>query len=99
MVSAPRLQELRRCPRNRVSWPVTVQAGNRSIQGETLDVGPRGAKLRLDERLQEGDLATLRFTPPQGRAVDVHAIVWRSDVDRPAFFFIGAVPAFLQPLH
>ena len=64
-----------------------------------LDLCSGGAKLRLDERLQEGDLATLRFTPPQGRAVDVHAIVWRSDADGPAFFFIGAVPAFPQPLH
>jgi len=99
MVSASRLQELRRCPRNRVSWPVTVQAGNRLLQAEMLDLCSGGAKLRLDERLQEGDLATLRFTPPQGRAVDVHAIVWRSDADGPAFFFIGAVPAFPQPLH
>ena len=94
MVSEPRHQEMRRLPRNRVSWPVTVQSGNRSIQGETLDLGPRGAKLRLDERLQEGDLATLRIRPPQGRAMDVHAIVWRSDDDGPAFFFIDAAPSF-----
>jgi hypothetical protein len=99
MVSPSRQQELRRGLRNRVSWPVIVQAGNRSLQAETLDVGSGGVKLRLDERLQEGDVATLRFTPPEGGAVDVHAIVWRSDADGPAFFFIGAVPAFPQPLH
>jgi hypothetical protein len=97
MVSTPRPQEMRRLPRNRVSWPVTVQAGNRSIQGETLDVGPRGAKLRLDERLQEGDLATLQIRPPQGGAMDVCAIVWRTDDDGPAFFFIDVVPSFPQP--
>jgi PilZ domain len=75
---------------------VTVQAGNRLLQGETLDLSPGGAKLRLDEQLQEGDLATLRIRPPQGGAMDVSAIVWRSDDDGPAFFFIDAVPAFSQ---
>jgi hypothetical protein len=88
---------MRRLPRNRVSWPVIVQAGNRSLQGETLDVGPRGAKLRMAERLQEGELAALRISPPQGKAMDVRAIVWRSDDDGPAFFFIDAVPSFSQP--
>jgi hypothetical protein len=97
MLSALRQPELRRCPRNRVSWPVIVQAGSRSLQAETLDLGPHGAKLRLDERLQEGDVAMLRFTPPQGGAMDVRAIVWRSDADGPAFFFIDEVPAFPQP--
>jgi hypothetical protein len=96
MVITPRQRELRHCPRNRVSWPVIVQAGSRSLQAETLDLGPHGAKLRLDERLQEGDVAMLRFTPPQGGAMDVRAIVWRSDADGPAFFFIDEVPAFPQ---
>jgi hypothetical protein len=95
MVSAPRPEQRHR-PRARVSWPVTVQAGNRSLQGETLDLSPGGAKLRLDERLQEGDPATIRIRPPQGGAMDVNAIVWRSDDDGPAFFFIDAVPAFSQ---
>jgi PilZ domain len=95
MVSVLRPEQRHR-PRTRVSWPVTVQAGNRSLQGETLDLSPGGAKLRLGERLQEGDLATLRIRPPQGGAMDVNAIVWRSDDDGPAFFFIDAVPAFSQ---
>ena len=99
MVSEPRQQEMRRLPRNRVSWPVTVQAGNRSIQCETLDVGPRGAKLKLDERLREGDLATLQIRPPQGSPMNVCAIVWRSDDDGPAFFFIDTVPSFPQPAN
>jgi hypothetical protein len=97
MVSVPRSLEQRHRPRNRVSWPVTVQQGNRSLQGETLDVGPRGAKLRLDERLQEGELATLQIRPPQGGAMNVCAIVWRTDDDGPAFFFIDTVPSFPQP--
>ena len=99
MISAPRQQEMRRYPRSRVSWPVIVQAGNRSLKAETVDVGPHGAKLRLDEELPVGDLAALRFRPPHGRAMDVDAIVWRTDADGPAFFFMDAVPAFAQPLH
>ncbi len=62
MVTAPRQQEFRRRPRSRVSCPVTVEAGKRLLHGETLDLGPSGAKLRLDERLQEGTAATLHFT-------------------------------------
>jgi hypothetical protein len=76
---------------------VIVQAGNRSLQGETLNVGSRGAKLRLDEQLQEGDLAALRICPPEGKPMDISAIVWRTDADGPAFFFIDAVPKFSQP--
>ena len=97
MVTVPRQQEFRRRPRSLVSCPVTVEAGNRILQGETLNLGPSGAKLRLDERLQEGTAATLHFTPAEGRPMDVEAIVWRSDDDGTVFFFIKAAPADLQP--
>ena len=97
MAAIPRQQEFRRRPRSRVSCPVTVQAGNRILRGEMLDLGPSGAKLRLDGRLQEGTAATLHFTPAEGRPMDVEAIVWRSDDDGPVFFFIKATPAALQP--
>ena len=90
-------QEFRRSPRSRVSCPVTVEAGSRLLQGETLNLGPRGAKLRLDEPLQEGTAATLHFMPAAGRPMDVEAIVWRIDDDGPVFFFIKATPAALQP--
>jgi hypothetical protein len=78
---------------------VTVEAGNRILQGETLNLGPSGAKLRLDERLQEGTAATLHFTPAEGRPMDVEAIMWRSDDDGAVFFFIKTTPADLQPSH
>ena len=99
MVTVPRQQEFRRRPRSLVSCPVTVEAGNRILQGETLNLGPSGAKLRLDERLQEGTAATLHFAPAEGRPMDVEAIVWRSDDDGPVFFFVKATPADLQPLQ
>ena len=90
MVTAAQPQEFRRRPRSRISCPVTVEAGNRIFQGETLNLGPSGAKLRLDERLQEGTAATLHFTPAEGRPMDVEAIVWRTDDDGPVFFFLKA---------
>lgn len=81
--------DLRRHPRSRVVWPVTVETGGRSYDRHTLNLSPIGAKIRLDEQLTVGSQALLRFRPPQGRPLDVEAIVWRSDPDGPAFFFVG----------
>jgi hypothetical protein len=97
VVTVPRQQEFRRSPRSPISCPVTVEAGSRILQGETLNLGPSGAKLRLEECLQEGTAATLHFTPAEGGPIDVEAIVWRSDDDGPVFFFIKATPADPQP--
>lgn len=97
METAPQQHEFRRRPRTRVSCPVTVEAGNRIFHCETLNLGPLGAKLRLDERLPEGTAATLHFTPAEGRGMDVEAILWRSDDDGPVFFFIKAIPADIRP--
>lgn len=84
--------DLRRHPRSSVAWPVTVEAGGRTFDRQTLNLSPIGAKIRLDERLTVGSSARLRFRPPQGRPLDVDAIVWRADHDGPAFFFVGAGP-------
>ena len=89
--------EFRRRPRSRIACPVTVEAGERILQGETLNLGPSGAKLRLEERLQEGTTATLHFTPSEARPMDVEAIVWRSDDYESVFFFLKATPVDLQP--
>ncbi len=85
-----RVPDLRRHPRVSVSWPVTVEAGDRLFELRTLNLSPFGAKVRLAEaRLEPGTPAHLRLHPPAGRPVDVEAIVWRADADGPAFFFIG----------
>ncbi len=82
--------DLRRHPRARVSWPVTVEAGDRLLHLETMNLSPFGAKLRLDDSpLEPGTPAQLRFRSPDGPPLDVQAIVWRTDPDGPAFFFIG----------
>ena len=85
-----RQPDLRRHPRARVSWPVTVEAGDLLLHLETVNLSPFGAKIRSYERpLQPGTLAHLRFQPPSGPPLDVQAIVWRTDPDGLAFFFIG----------
>ena len=81
--------DLRRHPRSKVSWPVTVETGGLSFERQTVDLSPVGAKVQLEARLPVGTPATLRFRPPHGRPLEVAAIVWRSDSDGPAFFFVG----------
>ena len=89
MFDAQQKQNLRRYPRRRVAWPVVVEAGKHLFHGETMDVGPRGAKLRLTERLAVGTRVRLHLTPDRGRPVTVEAIVWRIDDDGLAFFFLS----------
>ena len=82
--------DLRRHPRARVCWPVTVHCGNRELRLETMNLGPFGAKIRIDQPVFElGSPAHLHFEPPGGPPLDVQAIVWRTDPDGSAFFFIG----------
>ena len=89
--------DLRRYPRHRVTLPVTVEADKRLLHGETLDVGPQGAKLRLTERLDVGTRATLHLTPTPGRPLAIEAMVWRIDDDGLAFFFFKATLTVLEP--
>ena len=85
--------ESRRRPRTKVSWPVTVEVGQRVLHGETLDVSQSGVKVRLAERLQDSTLVRLRIDPPQGCPIDAQAIVWRMDEDGPVFLFLKKAPA------
>jgi len=49
-----------------------------------------GTKLGpVEAPLEIGSSAKLRIRPPNGRTLDVNAIVWRPDRDGSAFFFIG----------
>ena len=84
--------DLRRHPRSSVAWPVTVESGGRSFDRQTVNLSPIGVKIQLEEPLKVGSTAKLRFRPPTGRPHDVEAIVWRTDDDGPAFFFVGQGP-------
>lgn len=81
--------DLRRHPRSRVQWPVTVETSGRSFHRHTVNLSPVGAKVSLEAPLAVGTPAKLRFRPPHGRPLEVDAIVWRSDADGPAFFFVS----------
>ena len=83
------MADLRRHPRSKVAWPVTVEAGGRRFERQTVNLSPIGAKVQLEEELPVGSNARLRFRPPQGQPLDVDAIVWRADSDGPAFFFVS----------
>lgn len=82
-------QEQRRCPRQRVSWLVTVSAGKRSIQGRTRDVSASGAKILVKDRPALGVEVGLSFRPPGRRPVSTRALVWRLDPDGLACMFVG----------
>jgi hypothetical protein len=82
-------QDQRRCPRQRVSWLVTVAAGARQYQGRTKDVSASGAKILLMERPPLGTEVGLCFRPPGRRPVETRALVWRLDGEGLACMFVG----------
>jgi hypothetical protein len=89
----PAEQDARRCPRQRVSWLVTVGAGPRLFQGRTRDISASGAKIVLKERPALGTQVSLRFRPPGRPAVQTRAIVWRVDAEGLACMFVGTQTA------
>lgn len=89
-------QDARRCPRQQVSWLVTVAAGARQYQGRTKDVSASGAKILLKERPPLGAEVALRFRPPGRRPVETRALVWRLDAEGLACMFVGTqAPEFV----
>lgn len=97
-IAKSRPAEHRRSARVPTSWPVTVRTGDRLLYLHTLNLSALGAKVCLQHplpsgRLEVGKPAVLRLEPPDGRPVEVEAIVWRSDDDGPAFFFIRTTPS------
>jgi len=91
--------DLRRHPRARVAWPVTVEAGERHYRLETVNLSPFGAKLRVeDSPLTPGTKVHLHFEPPDRGGLRVQAIVWRTDPDGLASFFVGIDDHFSFPV-
>lgn len=86
-------QDQRRCPRQRVSWLVSVAAGQRTFQGRTRDVSASGAKILVKERPALGAEISLSFRPPGRRPVATRALVWRVDPDGLACMFVGTQEA------
>jgi len=78
---------------------VTVQADARRLHGETLDVGPQGAKLRLTERPDVGTCITLHLTPTDGAPMAIEAIVWRHDQEGVVVFFLSTRTGIWEHEH
>ncbi len=81
-----------------MSWPVAMFAKGQVFSGVTMDIGPWGARVHLDEPLlEEWTLVQVRVcAPPDAPVFDVMALVWRVEPDGVALFFFkeweGAVP-------
>lgn len=91
-----RAPELRRHHRSPLSWPVTVDIGQRRLHLQTTNVSTVGAKVRSREALEVGTSAHLHFQLPTGRPVDVQATVSRADADGLVFAFNDALDPELQ---
>ena len=72
-----------------MTWPVTVEIGQRRIYLHTTNINALGAKVRSSEPLEVGTRARLHFQRPDGPPLDVDATVSRVDVDGPVFAFVG----------
>ena len=87
--ASKRASELRRYSRQVGPLPVVLETRDGWLRLPLIDLSPGGAKVRLSEPLKEGTKGRLYFPPPHWRPRAVEAIVWRTDDDGPAFFFIG----------
>ena len=75
-----------------VSWTVFARVRGQRLRFHTVDVSARGAKLRPRGDLQPGTSLTLQFVKPNGRPIQVAAMVWRVDADGLGVLFLGSVP-------
>jgi hypothetical protein len=90
-IPIPAHQRSRRTNRRaNVSWTVWARVRGQRVRFHTVDISPRGAKLRPKNDLQAGMPLTLQFVKPNGRPVRVSAMVWRVDADGIGVFFLGS---------
>ena len=91
--------ELRRHPRVRASWRVTVKRpGAKALARESIDVSPYGIKVRMDESLEPGTAARLRLQLSDRRPLHLESVVRRSDTDGPVFVFVNVTGADVERL-
>lgn len=87
-MKSERMVERRRSPRATASWPIAVFTAERIFSGFTSDIGPWGARVRLDGCLrEEWRLVQVRVCPPDEPVFDVMALVWRVEPDGVVLFF------------
>lgn len=86
----------RRHSRVNVSWPVIVTVSSHVLNTEAVNVSVRGAKVRSNEVLGAGTLAQVYFRLPGDLTLNLSAIMWRTDSDGLAFFFMDDIPVDLE---
>jgi hypothetical protein len=79
-------------PRARVSWTVWTHHGQQRTRFHTVDVSPRGAKLRPKGPYRVGTALELEFIARAGGRLHVSGVVWRADADGIAVLFLGTIP-------
>jgi hypothetical protein len=75
-----------------VSWTVWARVRGQRFRFHTVDISPRGAKLRPKGELTPGTPLLLQFIKPDGQRVRVSSMIWRVDPDGLAVFFLGTAP-------
>jgi hypothetical protein len=81
-----------------VSWTVWVQAGQQRMRCHTVDVSPRGAKLRPRGLFPVGTPLQMEFIKPDGQRLRVSGVAWRAEADALAVMFLGTIPAGFNEL-
>src|SRR5262244_1445208 len=61
-----RQQERRQYPRTRISWLIVVYAGSSRFLSRSLDISPFGAKVRINQRTQDGHVGAAQSRPAGG---------------------------------
>lgn len=96
-------RDARRHSREKVTWPVVLDDGDRYIHAETVNITPLGVKLRLSQRLHLGAAVKLSVRPFDRPPFEMRAIVWRIDPDGAALLFLGThntqIPVAVKPLQ
>jgi hypothetical protein len=75
-----------------VSWTAWATVGQQRMRFHTVDVSPRGAKLRPKGPFRVGTALQLEFITPDGGRLHVSGVVWRADADGMAVLFLGTIP-------
>lgn len=85
-------------PRARVSWTVWARQGRERMRFHTVDISPRGVKLRPKGLARVGTALDLEFITPDDKRLRVSGVVWRVDADGVAVLFLGTIPRGLEAL-
>jgi len=78
--------------RANVSWTVWARISQQRMRFHTVDVSPRGAKLRPRGPFPAGAALQLEFIKPDGQRLHVSGVVWRAERDGIAILFLGTIP-------